>query len=228
MSAHAAAEVQRRTDGDSTREIHEAAVAKADPKPGLRSIAIGTGTAELLRKIRDQWSPSGLVALDLVPWLPSDLRADVELHVGEAVTPAADVAPADSVLVVETLEHVDARWVLLRTAARLAKPGGVLVITTPTLRHRLELLARGEPTSFRGGDLQHLTPVLPHVSESILRQKGMLDVHQAYAGRDIVSGGRLGPCAATRRAPALLNISLFAIARRANGATAPTAESTVR
>lgn len=96
---------------------------------------------------------------NILPWLASDLQEDIEMHVGDPVLIAGDLAPADRVLLVETLEHVEAPWTLLRISARLVKPGGVLVVTTPnimTLRHRLELLARGQLTSFRPQEPQHL------------------------------------------------------------------------
>jgi 2-polyprenyl-3-methyl-5-hydroxy-6-metoxy-1,4-benzoquinol methylase len=219
-----AAELQRRTAGNSTPEIHAAALAAADPRPGLRWIDIGAGTGEVLRQVRDRWSPSSLVAVDVLPWLASDLRSDVELHVGDALTEAAALGGADRVLSVETLEHVDAPWALLRVAARLVMPGGVLVITTPsitTLRHRLELLVRGELTSFRAAHLQHLSPILPHVTEAVVCQEGLEDVGRLHVGRDIVplSGGRVWPGAAARRAPSLLNISVVTVARRPAEAT---------
>ena len=215
----AAVDVQRQTAGDSTPEIHAAAVTMADPRPGLRWIDIGAGTGTVLRELRDQWSPSSLVAVDLLPWLAADLRPDVEQRIGDAIVSARNLAPADRVLAVETLEHVEAPWTLLRVAAELVKPGGLIVVTTPnvaSLRHRLELLVRGELTSFRPNDIQHLTPILPHISEAVLRQEGLIDLRRAYVGRDIIplTGGRVWPRTAATLAPSLLNVSVFTLARR--------------
>ena len=102
--------------------------------------------------------------------------------------------------------------VVLRSAARLVAPGGVLIVTTPniaTLRHRLELLTRGRLTSFRPDNLPHMTPALPHVIERTIRAAGM-HVTYSYAGADIIplSGGRLWPSALQRRAPMLTSVSL--------------------
>lgn len=214
-----ARDIQRRSEGNSTVEIHDAALTMAEPQPDLTWVDIGAGTGEVLRRIREHWSPAGLVAVDILPWIASDLRQDVETHIGDPVSIANDLAPADRVLMVETLEHVEAPWTLLRVCARLVKHGGVLVVTTPnimTLRHRLELLARGQLTSFRPQEPQHLTPVLPHIAELILRQEGLVDARRDYASRDVVpfTGGRFWPDGVVRLAPSLLRISVVMAARR--------------
>jgi 2-polyprenyl-3-methyl-5-hydroxy-6-metoxy-1,4-benzoquinol methylase len=141
------------------------------------------------------------------------------MHVGDAMSVLVDLEPADRVLVVETIEHVDAPWALLRHAARLVRPGGIIVVTTPniaTLRHRLELPIRGELTSFRPHEIQHLTPALPHVTESVLAQEGLSNVPRTYAGRDIVpfTGGRVWPTRVAGTFPSWLNISVITAAKR--------------
>lgn len=217
--AECAIEVQRLSGGNSTSEIHDAALAMAQPRPHLRWIDIGAGTGDVLRHIRERWSPAGLVAIDILPWLASDLQEDVEMHMGDPVSIAGDLSLADRVLVVETLEHVEAPWTLLRIAARLVKPGGVLVVTTPnimTLRHRLELVTRGQLTSFRPQEPQHLTPVLPHIAELIMRQEGLIHQRRDYAGSDIVpfTGGWRWPNRVGGLARPLLRVSVAMAAQR--------------
>jgi ubiquinone/menaquinone biosynthesis C-methylase UbiE len=213
--------VQFRSQGISPLEIGAAALALSDPAPGLSWLDIGAGTGEVLRTVRDRWSPTRLVAVDVIDWLASDLKRDVEQLLGDAVTLFGQLEPVDRVLSVETLEHVDAPWLLLHRAARLLRPGGVLVVTSPniaTLRHRLELTVRGQLTYFRPNELQHLTPVLPHVSESILRAEGLQEIHHSYAGGDVIplAGGRRWPPSVARRMPRLLNMSTLTVARRAS------------
>ncbi len=191
-------EVQRRTGGTSPQEVKAAALALARPQAGLRWLDIGAGRGDLLRAVRDRWEPARLVAVDIIDWLDDDLRGSVESVVGDAVFECAALAPADRVLVIEMLGHVDAPWTLLRSAARLVAPGGTLVLSTPnvaTLRHRLELLTRGQLTAFRPQEPQHLTPVLPHIAEAILRHEGLHAITHHYAGQDIVplTGGGCGP-----------------------------------
>jgi 2-polyprenyl-3-methyl-5-hydroxy-6-metoxy-1,4-benzoquinol methylase len=195
-----------------------------EPQRDLRWLDIGAGTGRVLREVLSAWSPTQAAAVDVIDWLDDDLRPCVELAIGDAVTVTRSLAPADRVLLIETLEHVDAPWTLLRQAARLVRQGGMLVTTTPnvaTLRHRLELIARGQLTAFRPHELQHLTPVLPHVTRSILMQEGLHDIRHFYAGRDVIplSGGRQWSSVAARAAPRLLNMSVLTVGRRAGASS---------
>lgn len=213
------AELQRRSGGVSLQTINDLALALATPRPGLSWIDVGAGTGKLLRAISARWEPSSLTAVDILPWLAGDLRPLVEEHVGDALEVLPSIAPADRVMLVETIEHLEAPWRTLRLCARLVRPGGRLVVSTPnivSLRHRLDLLLKGRLTSFRPKELQHLTPALPHVIGSILVQEGMEVVETGYAGEDIIpfTRGRTWPHAAGRLAPRLLRISVAVSAAR--------------
>src|SRR5437763_251642 len=119
--------------------IIEAALAAARPSPGLSWLDIGCGRGELLRKVRDRWKPARLGGIDAIDWLADDLRRDVSFAELPAER-AGELPSADRVLLVEVIEHLEAPWSALRTAARLVAPGGWLVLSTPnlaTLRHRL-------------------------------------------------------------------------------------------
>jgi 2-polyprenyl-3-methyl-5-hydroxy-6-metoxy-1,4-benzoquinol methylase len=185
--------------GDSCPAVHRAALEAALPRPGLTWLDIGCGTGELLRMILSSCQPAGLTAVDVIDWLDDDLRPHVELITGPAEQVLVEPGQrTDRVLLVEAMEHVEAPWSLLRAAARRVAPGGRIVITTPniaSLRHRLELLTRGRLTAFRPDNLPHMTPVLPHVVERVLREEGMQTLARAYAGRDVVpwTGGRSWP-----------------------------------
>jgi 2-polyprenyl-3-methyl-5-hydroxy-6-metoxy-1,4-benzoquinol methylase len=211
-------ELQAASAGDSCPEIHAAAVRHGVPRPGLRWLDIGCGTGTVLRQIRDRHEPARLVGLDVIDWLEDDLRGHVELLTGPAETALDDVEPFDRVLMVEVLEHLEAPWTVLRAAARTVAPGGRLVVTTPnvaSLRHRLELLARGQLTAFRPDNLPHFTPALPHVIERVLRDEG-LQPARAYTGIDVIplTGGRRWPTGIARRAGQLACVSLVVTADR--------------
>lgn len=210
--------LQESSAGASSAEIHEAAIAAASPAPGLSWLDIGCGRGEVLRIVRDRWAPSKLTGIDLIEWLDGDLSHDVTLILGPAERAISEAQPADRVLLIETIEHLEAPWSVLRAAARLVRPGGVIVVTTPniaSLRHRLELLVKGQLTTFRPSYPGHLTPVLPHVPRMILTQEGLV-VTNMTGVCDIIplTGGRRYPPSIHRRAPKLTSLVLLMVGRK--------------
>jgi 2-polyprenyl-3-methyl-5-hydroxy-6-metoxy-1,4-benzoquinol methylase len=211
--------VQRGSAGDSSAEIHAAALEAAAPRPELTWLDVGCGTGKLLRLVRDRHRPAALVGVDVIDWLDDDLRGDVRAITGPAEDALDQLAPADRVLLVESLEHFDAPWTVLRAAARLVAPGGRIVVTTPNianLRHRLELPIRGGLTAFRPDHAPHQTPVLAHVVQRILSEEGLAAEPPGYAARDVIpwTNGRRWPAAIRSRAPMLASIALVVTAER--------------
>jgi len=192
-------------------------MARAAPTPGLRWVDIGCGTGEDLRQIRDHYSPASLIGSDLLPWLPDDL-SDIQFLKGDAVWALDQIDPVDRLLMVEMIEHLEAPWAALRIAARKVAPNGLLIVTTPnvrSLRHRLDLLVRGNLTSFRPDNGAHLTPVLPHIARRILDEEGMQS-SLFYCSPDVIpfTGGKRWLDALARRWPSLLYLSLGIVAKR--------------
>jgi SAM-dependent methyltransferase len=215
MAATASTDAQRGSAGDSSAQIHAAALALAEPRPGLDWLDVGCGTGAVLRAIRDRHAPASLTGIDALDWLDDDLRGDVRVIVEGAESAA--LQPADRVLMVEVIEHLEAPWSVLRNAASALRPGGVIVVTTPSitnLRSRVELLLRGRLTGFRPDNVPHLGPALPHVTARILGEAGLAtSVH--HFGRDVIprSGGRHWPPRAQRLAPELTSISVAVVGR---------------
>lgn len=211
---------QLASGGSSVTEIIDAALERARPEPHLRWLDIGCGRGELLRRIRERFEPSALSAIDVIDWLDDDLRTDVNFHVLAAE--AADrLASADRVMMVEVIEHLEAPWSALRTAARLVAPGGRIVLSTPnlaTLRNRLELALRGHLTSFRPDYEPHISPALPHIARRILSEEGLVPEEPSFAGADVISltGGRLWPERLRQRYPALTSISVILAGQRSD------------
>lgn len=204
--------------GTSSGQILAGAIAAAQPEPGLDWLDIGCGTGDLLRVLRDEWAPRRLRGIDPIDWLDDDLRGDVEF----ATTPAEQLAgadPADRVLMIEVIEHLEAPWTALRSAARLVAPGGRIVVSTPniaTLRNRLELGVRGELTSFRADNEPHISPALPHVITRLLGEEGLRVAPPSYAAADVIplSKGRTWPAPIRARFPRLTSVSLVVAADR--------------
>ncbi len=208
---------QQASAGKSDEPIVNAVLEAARPERGLRWLDIGCGTGDLLRRIRDEWEPLSLAGVDALPWLDPDLADDVDFH--EVSADVADMPVADRVLMVETIEHLEAPWTSLRRAAQLVAPNGWLVVSTPnvaTLRHRLDLSVRGQLTSFRPDNEPHLTPALPHVTSRILASEGLQVQEPLYAAADVVpfTGGRHWPEAMRLRFPRPLSISVIVAGSR--------------
>jgi 2-polyprenyl-3-methyl-5-hydroxy-6-metoxy-1,4-benzoquinol methylase len=211
--------------GASMEEILLGALAAARPQPRLRWLDIGCGRGDLLRKLRDEWHPAGLSGVDPIDWLDDDLRADVDFH-RLAAEDADRLTPADRVLLIEVIEHLEAPWTALRKAARLVAPNGWLVVSTPnlaTLRTRLELGLRGNLTSFRPGYEPHISPALPHVTGRVLREEGLTVQAPRFAGADVISlsKGRVWPEAIRARYPSLTSVSVVLAAHRDSGSVPP-------
>ncbi len=195
-----------------------AALDAARPQDGLRWLDIGCGRGDLLRLVRDRWSPAALAGLDPIDWLDDDLRGDVDFSTVAGEQMGA-LPPADRVLLVEVVEHLEAPWSTLREAARLVAPGGWIVVSTPnlaTLRCRLELAVRGELTPFRVDNLPHISPALPHVTVRVLEEEGLACEPTAFAGADVIpmTGGRTWPAPIRARRPRLLSVSAIVAAHR--------------
>jgi SAM-dependent methyltransferase len=204
--------------GASMQEILDAVLEAAQPEPSLTWLDLGCGRGDLLRLIRDRWQPAGLHGIDPIDWLEPDLRADVEFHT-VAAEQAEQLPAVDRVLLVEVIEHLEAPWSTLRSAARLVEPGGRIVVSTPnlaTLRGRLELSVRGNLTAFRPGYEPHVSPALPHVTERILTEEGLAVEPRRYAGADVISltGGHVWPEPMRRRYPRLGSVSVLVCASR--------------
>ena len=208
---------QYESAGNSSSEIHSGALALAKPQMGLSWLDIGCGTGDVLREVRNRFAPARLHGIDIIDWLDPELSEEVEMSTGPAEAVLVDAPPADRVLLIELIEHLEAPWTVLRLAAERVAPGGRLVLTTPnltSLRNRIELAVRGQLTSFRPDNHPHLTPALPHVSARILQEEG-LNVRFDFVGRDIIpGGGPLWPWEIVRRAPKLACISSVVIGDR--------------
>ncbi len=211
-------DVQRSSGGASDEEIVTVALEAAEVGPGLTWLDIGCGTGDVLRPLA-QSRPAGLCGIDIIDRLDAELRPSVTMLVGPAESCLAEAAPADRVLIVETMEHLEAPWTVLRGAAKKVATGGIIVVTTPNitnLRSRAELLLRGTLTSFRHETEAHLGPILPHVTARILREQGLVVQHLRYAGRDVMpkTGGRRVPRWLWRVRPSLFSSSTIVTAQR--------------
>ena len=95
----------------------------------------------------------------------------------------------DAVVSIEVIEHVEDQFAFLRELARVARPGGLVVVTTPNVLNvssRLRTLFTGFPTLFdplplAGQDIRlldgHIHPVGPYYLAYGALRAGLVDLH---------------------------------------------------
>ncbi len=131
----------------------------------------------------------------------------------------------DVVAAVETVEHLENPRAFVRELARLTKPGGWVVVTTPnqlSLLSLLTLIAFGEFNAFRAGSYPaHRTALLAIDLRRIAAECGLTDVRVTYSGSGRVPGtARKYPAALSRRLPRLLSDNVLLVARKPAGVAA--------
>jgi cyclopropane fatty-acyl-phospholipid synthase-like methyltransferase len=93
----------------------------------------------------------------------------------------------DAVLGIEVIEHVQDQWQYLRQLMKMAKPGGLVLITTPNTTSwisRLLFFFTGRFHQFADGDLSygHINPISPWELELILKESGATQINVSPAG----------------------------------------------
>jgi len=95
---------------------------------------------------------------------------------------------ADAAVSVETIEHLENPRALVRELARIARPGGVVLLTTPnqlSLLSKLTLLTRNQFNAFQeapGLYPAHITALLEEDLRRIARECGLEEIQIRYSG----------------------------------------------
>jgi len=132
------------------------------PDRATRILDLGCGTGAFLARL-ERMGYARLTGVDIaVPDVPG---GGVTLLEGDLDSGALPLAPAavDVVVSIEVFEHLENPGAVLAELARIVRPGGQVLLTTPNL-HSLEararLLLRGHLKQFdRLGDPTHIAPV---------------------------------------------------------------------
>ncbi len=101
-----------------------------------------------------------------------------------------NLARFDVALGVEVIEHVENPWFYVRSLVQLARPGGLVVVSTPNTaswHSRLRFLRSGEFDDFGlNGQSGHINPISPWELEMIVGGAGVGNPHLVPIG-DIYS-----------------------------------------
>ena len=138
-------------------------------------------------------------------------RGDVPLPDG-----VADVAAG-----VETIEHLENPRAFVRMLARLARPGGWVVITTPnqhSLLSKSTFLLRGEHAHFQDASYPaHLTALLAADLRRMAAECGLMDIAIEYSGADACRRQGSTGRRRSRAFPRALSDNLLLAARKPDG-----------
>jgi SAM-dependent methyltransferase len=146
----------------------------------------GGDSARYLDGMYDHYLGCDVVRYDAFPNAKSIQFKHVDLN----RTPyPVDSASARVVVSVETIEHIENPRALVREMARIVRPGGLIVVTTPnqlSLMSKLYLVARNEFHAFQeapGLYPAHITALVEEDLIRIARESGLVDVEIRYTNR---------------------------------------------
>ncbi len=179
----------RRTAGHSDDAIHDAVARVLEqrrPRPGT-VLDVGCGTGRLAARLAPRWPR--YVGVDVVRH--AGLDPACEFHAVDLDTeplPLPDDA-VDLTVSIETIEHLENPRRFVRELARVTRPGGCVIVTTPNQLSALSLLcllARGRFVAFQDVDYPaHVTALLESDLRRIAAECGLADARVDYtrAGR---------------------------------------------
>lgn len=178
---------------------------------------VGCGAGALWATVKTRFS--ACVGLDAARYdgLPRDIdfRA-ADLDAGPL--PLGD-GSVDAAVAVEVIEHLENPRAFVRELARIVRPGGWVVISTPnqlSVLSLMTLVARGRFSAFQDGEYPaHRTALLEVDLRRILEEAGLGNVRVSYTrhGR-IPFTGRHYPAALAATAPRWWSDNVVASARR--------------
>jgi 2-polyprenyl-3-methyl-5-hydroxy-6-metoxy-1,4-benzoquinol methylase len=207
-----------RTLGASGEAIYQAAVDALRQRSARGSVAdVGCGTGRL-RALLDGIATS-YVGVDAVrhegfPEAAPLLLADLDRQ----PIPLADQS-SDVVVSLETIEHLENPRAFCRELARIARPGGWLVVSTPNQRSLVSLgalLLTEHFSAFRDNCYPaHQTALLDTDLRRIASEVGLQDVAIAFTGTGRVPLTAVSyPRAVSRAFPRALSDNVLLIGRR--------------
>ncbi len=185
-----------------------------------RIVDVGCGTGGLFHFLGGRFeSYSGLDAVRYEAFPKAAEFHRVDLDAADWPTLAV---PADVVVAIETIEHLENPWAFMRHLTLLTAIGGLIVVTTPnqlSLLSLVTLLTRRRFSAFQDAHFPtHRTALLESDLERAAAECGLdlLDVGYSQSGRLPLTPWHY-PAAIARLCPRALSDNLMIVARRSRG-----------
>lgn len=218
MEIDAAVERGLKTRGESDTPIYVAAAnLLRDRRARGLLVDVGCGIGRFLEFASDL--TADYIGVDVVrhPGLSQDAefhRADLDHESIPVPTASADIVAA-----LETIEHLESPRAFCRELARILKPGGWLVVSTPnqlSLLSLLSLIVRGRFVAFQDADYPvHRTALLPIDLVRIAGECGLSEIALGFScsGRIPLTAAHY-PRTLSEMFPQALSDNVVLVARR--------------
>lgn len=208
----------RQTLGLSHDAIHTAVEQMLTERNASGVLAdVGCGTGRLWQRLRGRFSRG--IGVDAIQY--DGLPAEVEFRAADLDAPPLPLADGetDVAAAVETIEHLENPRAFARELARITRPGGLVVITTPNQLSALSLLTlaiRQQYSAFQDNTYPaHRTALLEIDLRRIALECGLEQIEVRYTGhgRMPLSASHY-PRGLSRRLPRLLSDNVVLCARK--------------
>jgi SAM-dependent methyltransferase len=192
-----AAEVAALSKGSSEARILEAALRVLDARIGAVDclVDVGCGSGDLFRALGQRvrfYIGVDLVRYERFPslsgarFVAADLNAQIPLEDG----------CADAVVAVETIEHLENPRAFVRELVRVARPGGLVLLTTPnqlSLLSKVTLLVKNRFNAFTDANYPaHITALLESDLLRIASECGLRGIQVDFTNSGRIPGTARG------------------------------------
>jgi len=171
----------------NSAQVHEVAfdLLRRHAPPPVRVIDLGAGSGAFTRRLLDHGYPTVEAVEMRVEEFGAEGVAVHRLNLDGAFGEKG-LEPADALVALEIIEHLENPWQFGRQCAQLVRPGGILVISTPNIesaRSRIEFLLKAEFRFFDEKSYKsvgHITALTSRTVRCIFGRAGFEFVDRTY------------------------------------------------